>query len=497
MKQKLMKILLLYSIIGTLFVSCNLEEEYTSKKGYQEKMKISHVKFNELLKDKKFSNAYGKVQDKRSLVGKTVMEEQYNFTIADKPVKVLEWAEGITYTILINRTLKDNTFFENLVVEQFIDGEIRANIIKYTPFQPNNVQSYFSDGNFSGNRTLLPIIYNANESSLTGKFTNICSRVCTTICYQTTESGPHSQPHTPGKNCTDRSFIETDCERVCEWVDDGGGDGNTGTTETTGGDGSNNTPVGNPVNNCGNCNVPVYTAPILEFEEEEEKVDPCVSLKDSQKVEKENINPILQNFKSNLYHFGENVTRIDKSGPTLPSIVPSYSPVVFPTTIKAETTFKINRKTVTVIHSHPYPETYSMFSWGDVYVLLKMLEYNETNKKNIRELSFMLVTYDPLSASTVVYALKIDDFHAFKNKMNSQLNALGDMKLENKLSILNAELGNEFSNEINSEKAFLDFFSGFGVSLYQAEDDLSNWKKLENSTDPLFPNSIIKTPCNN
>ena len=47
-----MKILLLYSIIGTLFVSCNLEEEYTSKKGYQEKMKISHIKFNELLKDK-------------------------------------------------------------------------------------------------------------------------------------------------------------------------------------------------------------------------------------------------------------------------------------------------------------------------------------------------------------------------------------------------------------------------------------------------------------
>ena len=203
------------------------------------------------------------------------MEQQYNFTIADKPVKVLESAEVITYTILINRTLKDNTFFENLVVEQFSDGEVRANIIKYTPFQPNNFQSYFSDGNFAGNRTLLPVIYNANESSLTGKFTNICSRVCTTICYQTTQSGPHSEPHTPGHDCTDRSFIETDCERVCEWVDDGGGDGNTGSTETTGGDGSNNTPVGNPVNNCGNCNVPVYTAPVLEEEEEE---TPCEKL---------------------------------------------------------------------------------------------------------------------------------------------------------------------------------------------------------------------------
>ena len=97
-------------------------------------MKISHIKFNELLKDNKFSKAYGKVQDKRSLVGKTVMEEQYNFTIADKPVKVLEWAEGITYTILINRTIKDITFFENLVVEQLVMGKLEQILLNIRLF---------------------------------------------------------------------------------------------------------------------------------------------------------------------------------------------------------------------------------------------------------------------------------------------------------------------------------------------------------------------------
>ena len=241
-------------------------------------MKISHVKFNELLKDNKFSKAYGKVQDKKSLVGKTVMEEQYNFTIADKPVKVLEWAEGITYTILINRTIKDITFFENLVVEQFTDGQIRANIIKYTPFQPSNVQSYFSEGNFSGNRTLLPIIYNTNESSITGKYSVHCSRVCTTLCYdcQPNYSTEYQTPHTPGSNC---SQVHTSCEDICVTID-GGGDGASDGAGSgppldmpNGGGGGgapigNNTPVGNPVNNCGNCNVPVYTAPVLEFEEE-------------------------------------------------------------------------------------------------------------------------------------------------------------------------------------------------------------------------------------
>ena len=39
MKHKLKKILLLYIISGTLFVSCSLEEDYATKKRYEEKMK--------------------------------------------------------------------------------------------------------------------------------------------------------------------------------------------------------------------------------------------------------------------------------------------------------------------------------------------------------------------------------------------------------------------------------------------------------------------------
>ena len=74
MKHKLKKILLLYIISGTLFVSCSLEEDYATKKRYEEKMKISHVSFGELLKNKKFSTAYSKVLQQQSLTNKTVME---------------------------------------------------------------------------------------------------------------------------------------------------------------------------------------------------------------------------------------------------------------------------------------------------------------------------------------------------------------------------------------------------------------------------------------
>ena len=234
----------------------------------------------------------------------------------------------------------------------------------------------------------------------------------------------------------------------------------------------------------------------MEFEEEE-KVDPCVSLRDSQKLERENINPILENFKSNLYHFGENATRIDKSGPTLPSLVPSYSPVVFPVSIESEIEFTFNKSTCIIIHTHPYPITYSMFSWGDMYIFLQMGDHNKRSTKDIAELSFMLVTYDAISASNVVYALKIDNISAFDKKMQNQLNTIGEMEMMKKVQFLNDDLKAAFEQQVNTEKAFLEYFEGYGVSLYQAEDDLSNWKKLEKSSDPLLPNSIFKTPCNN
>ena len=70
-------------------------------------MKISHVSFGELLKNKKFSTAYSKVLQQQSLTNKTVMEEQYQFTIANKPVKVIETESATSYTILINRAIDD------------------------------------------------------------------------------------------------------------------------------------------------------------------------------------------------------------------------------------------------------------------------------------------------------------------------------------------------------------------------------------------------------
>ena len=504
MKHKLKKILLLYIISGTLFVSCSLEEDYATKKRYEEKMKISHVSFGELLKNKKFSTAYSKVLQQQSLTNKTVMEEQYQFTIANKPVKVIETESATSYTILINRAIDDVNSFENLIVQQFNSGETTANIIKYVPFQPATIESYFLNGDFNGNRTVTPIVYNDNLINSTNKITNICSTVCTTLCYdcKPNYSSEYQIPHPPQNGCPTKS-ISTSCDQVCVSYDDGGGS-SSNPIDLTGGGGTGGTTgeVETPPNDSGNNN-PIVTAPVLELEEENEEnneIDPCISLKETQKTDKANINPILQNYKTNLYHFGENATRINKNNlsPQLPiSNNYSYTQNVMPLSLDRSIDVPIlSNQTIIIIHTHPYPLTYSMFSWGDAYQYLML---NQLSNIYRNDLTLMLVTYNPVTNTNDVYALKVENMRNFRNKMNNQLNSLGAMDLNLKIETLNEELGEKFVSETNLEKAFLEYFDGYGISLYKAEDNLSNWKKLEKNPDSVsyLVNPVIEKPCNN
>ena len=504
MKHKLKKILLLYIISGTLFVSCSLEEDYATKKRYEEKMKISHISFGELLKNKKFCTAYNKVLQQQSLTNKTVMEEQYQFTIANKPVKVIETESATSYTILINRAIDDVNSFENLIVQQFNSGETTANIIKYVPFQPATIESYFLNGDFNGNRTITPIVYNDNLINTTNKITNICSTVCTTLCYDCdpSYSSEYQIPHSPKERCP-KSSTFTSCDQVCVAYDDGGGDSSSNPIDLTGGGGAGGTgDLDTPHNDSGNNN-PIVTAPVLELEEEDEEnneIDPCISLKETQKTDKANINPILQNYKTNLYHFGENATRINKNNlsPQLPiSNNYSYTQDVMPLSLNNSIDVPIlSNQTIIIIHTHPYPLTYSMFSWGDAYQYLML---NQLSNIYRNDLTLMLVTYNPVTNTNDVYALKVENMRNFRNKMNNQLNSLGTMDLNLKIKKLNEKLGDKFESETNLEKAFLEYFDGYGISLYKAEDNLSNWKKLEKNLDPVsyLVNPVIEKPCNN
>ena len=111
----------------------------------------------------------------------------------------------------------------------------------------------------------------------------------------------------------------------------------------------------------------------------------------------------------------------------------------------------------------------------------------------------MLVTYNPVTNTNDVYALKVENTRNFRDKINNQLNSLGTMDLDDKIEKMNKELGKKFESETNLEKAFLEYFDGYSISLYKAEDNLSNWKKLEKNPDSVsyLVNPVIEKPCNN
>ena len=497
MKHKLKKILLLYLLSGMLFVSCSLEEDYATKKRYEEKMKISHVSFGELLKNKKFSTAYSKVLQQQSLTNKTVMEEQYQFTIANKPVKVIETESATSYTILINRAIDDVNSFENLIVQQFNSGETTANIIKYVPFQPATIESYFLNGDFNGNRTVTPIVYNDNLINSTNKITNICSTVCTTLCYdcKPNYSSEYQIPHPLQNGCPTKS-ISTSCDQVCVSYDDGGGS-SSNPIDLTGGGGTGGTTgeVETPPNDSGNNN-PIVTAPVLELEEENEtpvvQIPPCEKLKNlflntSLKVKSRIINDLRPNIDQNPD--GEKAVFLKKE------ITGRTGSIVSEPTIKNQVEIKAGGNYFAAIHTHPF-KAFPMFSWSDVLVL-KTLNDNLQPYNNDMA-SFLLVCKDQ-NGDYQTYAIVFDETstntidNIFNDPENSNCSPeviaeIMDERLEKKYA-KEEELGSR-----NYERAFLKMMMGYNVSLYKANTNLNNWDKL--SLSNLTGTNINTTPCN-
>src|SRR5690606_16784163 len=123
-------------------------------------------------------------------------------------------------------------------------------------------------------------------------------------------------------------------------------------------------------------------------------------------------------------------------------------------------------------HTHPV-DTYAMFSWTDLYNLRNLYQY--ATEDNKQEVFLMIVCHNG-----AVYALKIDDFQSFNQKINSDLNNSDGKNQDEKEKELNEKLGKEYKKDNNLERAFLKRFAQYGISIYKASDEnLSNWDKLE------------------
>jgi hypothetical protein len=100
-------------------------------------------------------------------------------------------------------------------------------------------------------------------------------------------------------------------------------------------------------------------------------------------------------------------------------------------------------------------------------------------------------------AEIKTYAIKIDDFNAFRSKINSELALLSGQTLNDKILMADILFAEKFKVGLSNtdyEKIFLEYFNNHNISLYEANNDYSNWSKLSLSNNPLQP--IDKTPCN-
>lgn len=236
MKKNLKKITQFIAVCALLVLS-SCEKDFNEEALPNSQFKVSHKKYEDIIQEEKFNKALAKVNEVKSKASsstnRTVMEEQYGFTITDMPVNVIENDTVTSYTLFITRDDNPANVIENLIVQVNNQNEIDAYILKYTSNE--NFYENYNMVDFQGTKSILPIVYNANETDENGKlmYYESCRDIRSWICY-----GPGHHSNSDG--CT-MGFSIT--EQVCTTLsyDDGSGGGGGGGGGAGIANGNNNT----------------------------------------------------------------------------------------------------------------------------------------------------------------------------------------------------------------------------------------------------------------
>jgi hypothetical protein len=214
MKTKFIKLTFQLVISSLLILSCE-NDEIIVETIENNNPKVKEATFKELSNDKNFIEAFSKIDKNIHLNNnshaRTIMENQYNFTIDDYPGKVIELDSLTSYTFSINNTTRTDSIFENLVVNHYVNGTTKAAIFKYRPdiSNPSN-NSLINEHNsksFVGTTEIIPINYNANE--VQQRQTTICFTSVALLCSY------GNAIHPAGKGCGSTFWgTQTNCETI-------------------------------------------------------------------------------------------------------------------------------------------------------------------------------------------------------------------------------------------------------------------------------------------
>ena len=230
----------LYICIALIVYGCSEEQDFVKQQNYK-KIKMEDQSFDKLLQLPIFNDAYQKVVKAKSKItnstmGRTALEEQYGFDIVPEvPVRILSTTDqGMYYMILIERPIKEDLKFENLIIN-VKDSEVTAAIIKYE--MANLAQKIDAIDSY---------IFDFTDTNITslivdGKmmYSGPCVDVVTLMCNQSwTTPGGTTTPHVATAACLTSSagtdYLSVVTTQIGDCSSGGGSNGPSGPSGATG-----------------------------------------------------------------------------------------------------------------------------------------------------------------------------------------------------------------------------------------------------------------------
>jgi hypothetical protein len=494
MKQITNKVGNLLFIIA-LFVMSSCEKDFENYKITNSNNNIIIEDFSILRngpeqKNSKLFNALNKLKEKnkqqiQKSLGKIVYNSLYDFYFDDENGKYINVNGKISYTFPVSRDSTNNKV-ENIVFNLNEDNEYDVLLIKYG-FTKEKLFTLTEEEikNFD-----LQII------NIQSKFQQDCG-VNVIMCNNNGMGGTAENAHVAGPGCHHAGngihlFVvwnPGDCADGSVILDGSGGGGG-GASSGGGGTSSN----------------PVITVPVVPCVGCVEQVDPCTSLSNI-------LNPLIGNARQKILavqNAGEGFS--GEKGATFTYSNGAYgsSPILSSTGSNSNAygiNFPPSPTIYAAVHTHQDDDSQTpMFSFNDLMYLVRL--YREASTENQPNVTFILTL--PNSST---FAIKINNFESFKNFLNSilmdpdvneQKTESEKVKMRNKIfhnkCCSGCNPGNTSTVGINYNDRFIAGFltstKNYGVSLYRATGNITNWEKLiapANSSDTNYTTA----PCNN
>ena len=247
-----------FFLLITALISCEKEyneiiDEETSNEQLTDPYSVHSFDELNISGNADFSNAlahYGQITDKvakADVTGKNTKDKElYNFTLDSSTVNQVNLEKYSSFTFKVNRPYPTPTYTENLVIDKYSTGNIRAFLIKYIPSEETKMIEEHNTVHFVGER----VVQRLDPDMLGLSARDWCVPVVELWCRWGSEdhiAGPRCIEEAKSSNSVGTRLFLNNTEHCTEIADDdfttgGGSSPDPGSGGTSGGGGIGGDP---------------------------------------------------------------------------------------------------------------------------------------------------------------------------------------------------------------------------------------------------------------